>query len=74
MQNADEPVGELAQGGVEFDAAGALLLAVGPGAWGDPQREKAWAIRASMSRSLRTCRAVTTFFLPEARVIGLVPA
>ena len=27
-----------------------------------------------MSRSLRTYRAVTVFFLPEARVMGLVPA
>jgi hypothetical protein len=30
--------------------------------------------RASMSRSLCTKRARTAFFLPEARVIGLVPA
>lgn len=52
VQDADEPVGELAQGSVEFDAAGALLLV----------------------RSLRTYRVVATFFLPEARVTGLVPA
>ena len=35
---------------------------------------KAWAISASMSRSLCTYRAATTFLRPEARVIGLVPA
>jgi hypothetical protein len=29
---------------------------------------------ASVSRSLRMNRAATTFFLPEARVIGEVPA
>ena len=34
----------------------------------------AWESSASMSRSLCTNRANTTFFLPEARVIGLVPA
>jgi hypothetical protein len=31
-------------------------------------------MRASMSRSLCTCRAMTVFFLPDARVTGLVPA
>jgi hypothetical protein len=31
-------------------------------------------MRASMSRSLWIQRAVTVFFLPEARVRGLVPA
>lgn len=35
---------------------------------------KAWVISASMSRSLCTYRAITVFFLPEARVIGLVAA
>lgn len=35
---------------------------------------KAWVMSASMSRSLCTNLATTTFFLPEARVIGLVPA
>jgi hypothetical protein len=34
----------------------------------------AWIISASMSRSLRTNRAATILFLPEARVMGLVPA
>jgi hypothetical protein len=29
---------------------------------------------ASMSRSLWMCRAATSFFLPEARVVGLVAA
>jgi hypothetical protein len=35
---------------------------------------KASLISASMSRSLRTYRAATIFFLPEARVIWEVPA
>jgi hypothetical protein len=34
----------------------------------------AWAMRASMSRSLWMNRAWAVFLLPEARVIGLVPA
>jgi hypothetical protein len=35
---------------------------------------KAWAMRASVSRSLRTNRAMTVFFFPEARVTGEVAA
>jgi hypothetical protein len=35
---------------------------------------KAWITSAAMSRSLRTYRAATIFFLPEARVTGEVPA
>jgi hypothetical protein len=31
-------------------------------------------MRASISRSLCTNPAITVFFLPDARVIGLVPA
>ena len=46
-------------------------------AWapGDPLRalNACWC-RASARRLLRTYRARTTFFLPEARVMGLVPA
>ena len=36
--------------------------------------EKAQAVEASMSRSLWINRAATSFFSPEARVIGLVAA
>ena len=73
VQDADEPVGELAQRGVVFGAAGACA---GRSRRGRRARrcsaEKAWVMRASMSRSLCTNRAATVFFLPEARVIGLV--
>lgn len=41
MQDPDDPVGELAQDGVEFDAAGSLLLVVGPGAGEIRSAEKA---------------------------------
>jgi hypothetical protein len=34
----------------------------------------AWALSASTRRSLWMNRAATTFFLPDARVIGLVAA
>ena len=34
----------------------------------------AWAMSASVSRSLRMNRAATTFFFPDARVIGEVAA
>ena len=74
VQDAGEAVGELAQGGVVPGAAGALVVVAGACAGGAWRAEKAWAMRASMSRSLCTYRARTVFFLPEARVMGLVPA
>ena len=74
VQDAGEPVGELAQGGVVPGAAGALVVVVGACPGEVRRAVKAWLMRASMSRSLCTCRAVTVFFLPEARVIGLGPA
>ena len=74
MEDADEPVGELAQGSVVLGAAGALGVVEGPGARRAPRALRAWAISASMSRSLRMNRAATIFLFPEARVSGLVPA
>ena len=56
-----------------FESLGALLVV--ERACGDASIDvHAQAMSASMSRLLRTNRAATTFFLPEARVIGLVPA
>ena len=74
MEDADEPVGELAQGSVVLGAAGALGVVEGPGARRSSQGVRAWAISASMSRSLRMNRAATTFFFPDARVSGEVAA
>ena len=74
VEDADEPVGELAQGSVVLGAAGALGVVEGPGAGELPSADRAWAMSASMSRSLRMNRAATTFFFPDARVSGEVPA
>jgi hypothetical protein len=74
VEDADERVGQLAQCGVVFDVAGLELVVVGAGAGGGVECAEGLGGEASMSRSLCTCRARTTFFLPEARVIGLVPA
>jgi hypothetical protein len=82
VEDADEPAGELAQGSVVLGAAGALGVVEGPGDFlmatdtpGElPSADRAWAISASMSRSLRMNRAATTFFFPDARVSGEVPA
>jgi hypothetical protein len=72
VQDADEPVGEPAQGVAVLDAAGAELV-VGGREPGEAFRDaKVCALSASTSRSLRTNRAATTFFLPDARVTGLV--
>src|SRR6266540_6061793 len=40
VEDADESVGELAQGGVVAGAAGALPVVVGPGAWRVAQRRE----------------------------------
>src|ERR1039457_5427663 len=72
--DADEAVGELAQGGVVLGAAGALVVVVGACPGEAFRAANAWVMSASMSRSLWTYRAMTVFFLPEARVMGLVPA
>ena len=54
MEDADESVGELAQGGVVVLAAGGELVVVGPGAGEAVRAVKAWRPRASRSRSLWT--------------------
>lgn len=73
MQDADEAVGELAQGGVVVCAVSAVAVVVSAGAGRAVQGAEAWLMRASRSRSLWTNRAAMIFFLPEARVTGLVP-
>jgi sarcosine oxidase gamma subunit len=74
VQDADEPVGDPPQGVVVLGAAGAELVVEGAGARDAFRDAKAWALSASASRPLRMKRAATTFFLPGARVRGLVPA
>jgi hypothetical protein len=74
MEDADEAVGESAQG-VVVVVAGCALLVVKARAPGEtPMAAKAWPLRVSTSRSLCTNRAATTFLLPEARLTGLVSA
>src|SRR6266516_1080000 len=74
VQDADEPVGELAQRGPVAGAACALLVVVGAGSGEAFKAVKAWPSRASRSRSLCTYRARTVLRLPDLRVIGLVAA
>jgi hypothetical protein len=74
VEDADEAVGELAEGGVVLGAAGAFGVVEGAGAGRGGEGARAWAISASVSRSLRMNRAATTFFLPDARVMGEVAA
>ena len=62
MQDADEPVRDLAQGSVVLGAAGALGVVPGAGTGEAFSAVKAWAMSASMSRSLWMNRAMTIFF------------
>ena len=74
MEAADESVGELARGDVVADPAVAERLVVGVGA-GEPRIDpRANCCSASASRRLRAWRARTLFLLPDALVIGEVPA
>jgi hypothetical protein len=54
VQDADQAVAELAQGGVVAEAAGALLVVVAAGAGEASRAAKACRLSASMSRSLWT--------------------
>lgn len=74
VEDADEPVGELAQRSVVAGAAGTELVVVGASTGRGVQRGERLVINASMSRSLWTYRAATILVLPDVRVIGLVPA
>ena len=73
VQDADEAVGEPAERVAVVESFGALLVVEGARPGDACSEEKAQDIRASTSRSLWMNRAATTFFLPDARVIGLVP-
>ena len=53
MEDADEPVGEGAQGLVVGGAAGALAVVEGAGAWGIVQSANACSNSASPRRRLR---------------------
>ena len=74
VQDADEPVGELAQRGVVAGAAGALPVVVGAGAGRAAQRRERLGHQRVDEPVVVHEPGATVFFLPEARVIGLVPA
>ena len=74
VQDADQAAGQSSEGIVVFESLGALGVVEGAGTRETLSAAKAWIISASMSRSLRTNRAATILRLPEARVMGLVPA
>jgi hypothetical protein len=64
LQDAGKPAGQSAQGVVMLKSLGAgHRRRLGPGE--ARSAAKAWIISASMSRSLRTYRAATIFFLPR---------
>ena len=74
VQDTDKPVGQTAECVVMFYSLGALLIVEGPGAGRGVQGREGLGVQPSTSRSLWMKRAATTFFFPDARVIGLVAA
>jgi hypothetical protein len=69
---ATAPAGPKELAAFETDLLAGFVWARAPGEGVSAESASAW--RASVSRRFRTYRAKTTFFLPEARVTGLVPA
>jgi hypothetical protein len=65
VQDADEAVGEPSQGVVVLDAAGAEAVVEGAGAGRGVQGREGLGVERVDE---------TTFFFPDARVTGLVPA
>ena len=75
MEDADELVGELAACGLGGVGSGVMGVVVGPRPRGCPDSDRRPPRSSgSKSRLLRTKRAITTWLVPEARVIGAVPA
>ena len=74
MQDADEPVGELAQGGVVFEVSGPLLVVIGAGAGRGPQRGLGLRQECVDEPVVVHEPCVHGLFLPDLRVIGLVAA
>jgi hypothetical protein len=73
VQDADQPVGELAEGGMVAGSAAAELIVAGAGVPAMPSTLNACWCRASASQRLRMNRDSTAYFLPGAWVMGLVP-
>ena len=74
MEDADEAVTEGAQGLVVQVAGAATVVVEGAGAGLACRAQKAHWSMASYRRRLRTWRASTARFLPDATVNGDVPA
>ena len=74
VQDADESVGELAECGVVFGAAGFELVVVGTGAGGGVERAEGLGHEGVDEPIIVHKTGEDDLFLPEARVIGLVPA
>ena len=74
VQDADQTVGQCSEGLVVGGAAAAQLVVVGPSAWGTGQGAEGPEVAGVGQALLRARRARTTVRVPEARVIGAVPA
>ena len=74
VQDADEPVGEAPQGVVVLDSAGAELVVEGAGAGRGVQRGEGLGVEGVDEPVVVHVAGHDQFFLPEARVIGLVAA
>jgi hypothetical protein len=74
VQDADEPVGELAQGGVVVGAPGFELVVVGASARRGVQCAECLGHEGVDEPVIVHISGDHDLLLPEARVIGLVPA
>ena len=74
VQDAGEPVGELAEGGVVLGAAGALSVVEGAGSGGGLEGGEGLGHQRVGEPVVADEPAATTFFFPDALVMGLVAA
>ena len=74
MEDADETVGESAEGLVVGLATRPMGVVVAPSSWRPSQRRVPPAEASIDEVAIRATRASTVRRVPEARVIGAVPA
>ena len=74
VEDADEAVGEAAESVVVLVAVSPLLVVEGPCAFGDAQGGEGLAVEGVDEPVVVHVAGHDQFFLPEARVIGLVAA
>jgi hypothetical protein len=74
VQDADEPVGQAAERVIMFDPADAEAVVEGAGAGRGVQGREGLRVQRVNQPVVVDEPAATTFFFPDARVIGLVAA